>query len=118
VRRERRPMIDSPPTKMDSVKERSKREAHVAVEGWYSDPFGIHEHRWFSDGIPTALVRDQGTTSQDRPPDTPSVDEPHLIESPPSLAEDDLRRGEDEAATSGDPVDAAWTYFTRGSGGF
>jgi hypothetical protein len=33
---------------------------HDTVEGWYVDPFGVHAARWFSDGTPTALVRDQG----------------------------------------------------------
>jgi len=35
----------------------------MAEEGWYSDPYRLHEHRWFSDGKPTALVRDGGKTS-------------------------------------------------------
>jgi len=43
----------------------------MTEEGWYSDPYRAHEHRWFSDGTPTALVRDQETTSKDPPPDTP-----------------------------------------------
>jgi hypothetical protein len=38
------------------------------AEGWYEDPFGLHEARWFSDGRPTALVRDGRSASQDRPP--------------------------------------------------
>jgi hypothetical protein len=89
----------------------------MAEEGWYSDPYGVHEHRWFSDGTPTALVRDGGRTSQDPPPDSAYVDEPRLIEPASSLAENDLRRGDDEEAGPVDPVDAAWTYFTRSSGG-
>jgi len=27
-------------------------------EGWYTDPYGRHQARWFSDGKPTKLVRD------------------------------------------------------------
>ena len=27
------------------------------AEGWYVDPYGLHGARWFSDGTPTALVR-------------------------------------------------------------
>jgi hypothetical protein len=38
------------------------------AEGWYTDPFGNHEARWISDGIPTALVRDGGVESLDPPP--------------------------------------------------
>jgi hypothetical protein len=37
-------------------------------EGWYADPFGRHEQRWFSAGTPTALVRDRGAESLDEPP--------------------------------------------------
>ena len=41
------------------------------AEGWYQDPFGVHEHRWMSAGRPTKLVRDGGTESYDPPPDLP-----------------------------------------------
>ena len=41
------------------------------AEGWYQDPFGVHEHRWMSQGRPTKLVRDDGTESYDPPPDLP-----------------------------------------------
>jgi hypothetical protein len=42
-------------------------------EGWYVDPYGIHEARWVSAGSPTALVRDGDVESQDPPPDTTYV---------------------------------------------
>ena len=83
-------------------------------EGWYSDPYRVHEQRWFSEGTPTFLVRDQRTTSKDPPPDGPYVEQPRLIESPP----DHLRWTGDDGGASVDPVDAAWTYFSRSSGGF
>jgi hypothetical protein len=41
------------------------------AEGWYRDPFAIHEDRWMSQGQPTKLVRDGGTESYDPPPDLP-----------------------------------------------
>ncbi len=41
------------------------------AEGWYRDPYSVHEDRWFSGGIPTKLVRDDGQESYDEPPDTP-----------------------------------------------
>jgi hypothetical protein len=88
------------------------REAEVTEEGWYSDPYRVHEQRWFSDGSPTVLVRDHGTTRKDPPPDGPYLEAPRHIESPP----DELRRTDDDASV--DPVDAAWSYFTRSSGGF
>jgi hypothetical protein len=40
----------------------------VNAEGWYCDPYAIHSDRWFSDGQPTNLVRDQGVVSHDEPP--------------------------------------------------
>ena len=54
------------------------------AQNWCPDPFGLHEARWFSNGIPTALVRDAGVESQDLPPlsgldrryELPSI-EPH-----------------------------------------
>ena len=87
----------------------------MAAEGWYTDPFRLHEHRWFSDGTPTYLVRDGGRTSKDAPPDTPFVEEPRLVEPPPSP--DDLRRSGGARDDGVDPVEAAWTYFTRSGSG-
>jgi len=59
------------------------------AQNWCPDPFGRHEARWFSNGTPTALVRDDGVESQDPPPDSavdrryemPSI-EPHDPEPP------------------------------------
>jgi hypothetical protein len=36
--------------------------------GWYRDPYGVHEDRYFSQGFPTKLVRDSGVESYDPPP--------------------------------------------------
>ncbi len=38
------------------------------AQNWCPDPFGAHDARWFSNGIPTSLVRDAGVESQDAPP--------------------------------------------------
>lgn len=43
------------------------------AQGWYSDPYGYHKARWFSDGRPTTLVRDDGVESSDPPPEAPFV---------------------------------------------
>ena len=43
---------------------------HGQAQNWCLDPFGVHEERWFSRGIPTALVRDHGVEAQDPPPDS------------------------------------------------
>lgn len=53
----------------------------MKAEGWYQDPYKIHEDRWFSDGSPTALVRDAGVD--------PLVRSIHHNSSPGA---DDLRR--------------------------
>lgn len=45
----------------------------MSVEGWQPDPFGMHEERLFSQGEPTALVRDGGVGSYHEPPNSPSV---------------------------------------------
>jgi hypothetical protein len=41
------------------------------AQGWYQDPYAIHEDRYLSDGVPTKLVRDDGQESYDPPPDRP-----------------------------------------------
>jgi hypothetical protein len=40
-------------------------------EGWYTDPWGHHDARWISKGVPTKLVRDGALESYDDPPDSP-----------------------------------------------
>jgi len=51
---------------------------HLPAEGWYHDPYEAHEHRWFSNGRPTSLVRDSGLEAHDAPPaeDCPGLLEP------------------------------------------
>ena len=43
----------------------------MTAVGWFDDPFGRHQLRWFSQGNPTSLVRDEDAESHDRPVDTP-----------------------------------------------
>jgi hypothetical protein len=71
----------------------------VAAEGWYRDPYAIHEDRWMSQGRPTKLVRDSGTESYDPPPDLPLPDVlvPVTSDSGASADGSDLRRS-DEAS--------------------
>jgi len=66
----------------------------VRAEGWYVDPYQLHDARWFSDGTPTSLVRDGEVESHDPPPDTPFTGplEP-FVGTAPSGA-DDLRRAD------------------------
>jgi hypothetical protein len=39
-----------------------------APQGWYADPFRLHEARYFSAGRPTKLVRDGTAECFDEPP--------------------------------------------------
>jgi hypothetical protein len=40
----------------------------MEAQGWYRDPWDIHNDRWFSARRPTDLVRDDGVESRDSPP--------------------------------------------------
>jgi len=68
-------------------------------EGWYRDPYELHEDRWFSDGQPTKLVRDDGQESYDEPPDrpVPVTDLVRVPEDDEATSGSDLRRA-DEAS--------------------
>jgi hypothetical protein len=61
-------------------------------EGWYVDPFGAHEARWFSDGEPTALVRDAEEESHDDPPNVPFPSSLVPIDASASAGPEDLHR--------------------------
>jgi hypothetical protein len=43
----------------------------VKAQGWYRDPYCVHEDRYFSDGHPTKLVRGSGVECYDPPPAGP-----------------------------------------------
>lgn len=62
------------------------------AEGWYLDPYGIHENRWYSDGQPTALVRDGGVEAQDEPPSGAQPGELEPVPDPQSENGTDLKR--------------------------
>ena len=49
------------------------------LEGWCTDPMGIHDERWLSWGKPTQLVRDHGVESLDEP-QGPSVGEASAVQ--------------------------------------
>jgi hypothetical protein len=85
------------------------------AEGWYQDPFQLHGDRWFSDGRPTALVRDGGQESHDPPPVAeyagPLED---VIPIDPPFDGNDLARADDPSATPFklcDGSDAALSSF-------
>jgi hypothetical protein len=71
------------------------------LEGWYTDPWGHHEARWISGGVPTKLVRDGKLESYDDPPDSPPNQTWAPIDPPPGsvTAADTLRADALEAET-------------------
>ena len=75
-------------------------------QGWYQDPYALHEDRYFSAGTPTKLVRDTGRESYDPPPDRPLPDG-DLI---PVIVEDEETHGSDlhraDEACDAPPYDA------------
>ena len=73
----------------------------AAAEGWYRDPYGIHQDRWFSAGNPTALVRDQGVEGHDDPPGYPPPGPPAEIGEIDRFPADDLRRADDRQTDGG-----------------
>jgi hypothetical protein len=72
-------------------------------EGWYIDPFGHHGARWFSDGIPTALVRDGGLEGHDPPPSSPITGNLERVAETPPTDGSDLKRADDAEAGEFDP---------------
>jgi hypothetical protein len=81
-------------------------------EGWYTDPYGLHERRWFSDGSPTKLVSDDGTTSNDPPPNTPFVRPPEPVpESEGPTVDDSHEEGHEDPG-----VKKAWEAFVETGG--
>lgn len=81
------------------------------AEGWYRDPYQIHDDRWISAGLPTNVVRDGGRESYDPPPDRP-LPEGDLVPADQAAGEathgSDLRRADDVEANSRpyDPAEA------------
>ena len=66
------------------------------LEGWFSDPFALHEARWMSQGTPTALVRDGTVEGHDPAPEGPFKVEPvRLGEDNEENWGDDLRKADD-----------------------
>lgn len=70
-------------------------------EGWYTDPWGHHDARWISEGVPSKLVRDADVESYEDPPDSPPSQAWVAIAPPPgSLSPtDSLRVDSLEAGT-------------------
>ena len=93
------------------MRERAQ-DSHVTsplAQGWYRDPYGVHQDRYFSAGAPTKLVRDGGREAYDLPPDRP-LPSGDLV--PADQVDDDtgdgsdLRRADDASTEPYDPARA------------
>jgi hypothetical protein len=96
---------------------------HDEIDGWYVDPFRAHAARWFSDGTPTALVRDKdGAESYDQPPSVTFDDDLERVPETDASSGDDLLRADSGNPDSQifDPNAAAgevWNVFGESGGG-
>lgn len=82
----------------------------MAAEGWYCDPFGVHQHRWFSVGWPTDLVRDAGHESRDAPPAGDYL-KPLLEIADTSVDGNDLQHSDNPATRAYDPNETSWDLW-------
>jgi hypothetical protein len=65
------------------------------AQGWYIDPFGVHQHRWISQDRPSDLVRDDGVESKDPPPDAaPTLPYVKVVADPRSMSNRDTFRAD------------------------
>ena len=78
--------------------------AGMHAEGWYLDPYGVHEARWISDGTPTALVRDGHVEAHDPPPDARYEGPLRPVAEQAPADGEDLRRADDAEAAGRRPA--------------
>jgi hypothetical protein len=84
----------------------------VQAQGWYRDPYGEHEDRYFSDGHPTKLVRDGEVEGYCPPPPGPPPGELLGVPHSEPINGSDLRRADDRAAGAVyDPKAAFWALM-------
>jgi len=89
----------------------------IKAQGWYRDPFGRHEDRYFSAGSPTKLVRDNRVESYDPPPPDERMPVP-LSSSAPCESQvsavSDMRRADElQFAPALDPRRKVFDTMTR-----
>ena len=72
----------------------------VGDEGWFADPYGRHERRWFSGGSPTSLVGDGDRESHDDPPGPLDRHPERLPAESHQGGPEDLRRADEAEADS------------------
>ena len=86
----------------------------MTAEGWYVDPYGVHDARWFSDGEPTALVREGRVEAQDPPPDGAHVGDLREVDEDAATDGQDLLRSDAAEGTTFDPdalEESVWNGF-------
>lgn len=80
----------------------------MKAQGWYKDPYLVHEDRYYSAGQPTKLVRDDGVEAYDPPPPGPPKAELVEVRDAHATNVGDLRRADDGSAGAAyDPYMAA-----------
>jgi hypothetical protein len=86
----------------------------MKAQGWYRDPYQVHEDRYFSGGQPTKLVRDGGTECYDPPP--PGPPQAELVAVLPGQPTDgsDLRRA-DQGSAAYDKKSGFWAVLDSGA---
>ncbi|MGO9872726.1 MAG: hypothetical protein ACLPVY_02915 [Acidimicrobiia bacterium] len=77
----------------------------MEAEGWYQDPYGLHDERWYSNGTATSLVRDARVESKDPPPPHPPASSTlsRKEAATSSRGSDDVRRADDAEQGASDP---------------
>ena len=84
----------------------------MRAEGWYKDPYRLHDERWFSDGTPTRIVSDDGFESEDPPPDHPYSGELEPVDD----GDRPLIHGSVQPRSGEAGVRAAWEAFVETGG--
>jgi hypothetical protein len=74
--------------------------SHRTAQGWFRDPYGRHEARYFAEGWPTELVRDGQRESFDPPPVVPPPERLVRAPDPRPTGSSDLRRADDHERTA------------------
>lgn len=88
-------------------------EKAANAEGWYEDPWHIHERRWFSDGSASHLVADGDQETMDDPPSGPWDGPLVPWRAPDRDSADDTRRADEAERNPSrrDYVDRAFDAF-------
>jgi hypothetical protein len=90
----------------------------IEPEGWYEDPYGLHEARWISGGTPTALVRDGAVEAQDEPPADPPTTPFVPVGATATVTDgEDLLRADDPEVNGPAASRGAFSAFDEGSVG-